>query len=60
MFQKLGGDDSADRVAPEVLGTGVAAPIAKEAGDRIGAAGGEFSAQDVHVGHVASIALRRE
>jgi hypothetical protein len=44
MLEKLGGDHGADRVAPQILGTGVAAPIAKETGDRVGAAGGKRSA----------------
>jgi hypothetical protein len=35
----------------------VAAPITKEAGDRVCAAGGERSAQDIEVGHDPSIAL---
>jgi hypothetical protein len=47
VFEKLGSDDGTDRVAPHVLGTGAAAPIAKEAGNRISAAGGERSAQDI-------------
>ena len=44
VLEKLGGDHSADRVAPQILGTGVAAPITKEAGDRVGATEGERSA----------------
>jgi len=56
VFEKLGSDNCADRVAPLVLGTGVAAPITKEAGDRVTAAGGERSAKDVEVGHGPSIA----
>ena len=56
VLEKLAGDNSTDRVAPQVLGTGVAAPITKETGDRITAAGGERSAQDIEVGHGPSIA----
>jgi hypothetical protein len=44
VLEKLGGDHSADRVAPQILGTGVAAPIAKETGDRVGATEGKRSA----------------
>lgn len=56
VFEKLSGDHSTDRVAPQVLGTGAAAPITKKAGDRIGTARGERSAQHIEVGHVPIIA----
>ena len=57
MFEKLGGDHGTDRVASQVLRTGAAAPITEEAGDWVGAAGGERFAQDVEVDHVPSISL---
>jgi AcrR family transcriptional regulator len=56
VLEKLGRDDRTDRVASEVLRTGVAAPVTKEAGHRVGATGRELSAQDVDVGHRTSIA----
>ena len=57
VLEKLGCDDRADRVATQVLGTGIAAPITKEAGHRVGATGGERFAQDVEFRHGPSIAL---
>jgi hypothetical protein len=57
VLEKLDGDNRANRVAPQVLGTGVAAPITKEAGDRVGTAGSERPAQDIEVVHGPSIAL---
>jgi hypothetical protein len=57
MLEKLGGDHGADRVAAKVLGAGIAATVAKEPGDRIGATCVERSAEDVEVGHDPSIAL---
>jgi hypothetical protein len=56
VLEKLGGDHRADRVAAEVLRTGVAASITKETGDRVGAAGGERSSEDVERRHAFSIA----
>jgi hypothetical protein len=56
VFEKLVGHNSTDRMAPQVLGTGVAAPITKETGNGIAAAGGERFAQNVEVGHGPSIA----
>jgi hypothetical protein len=62
VFEKLGGDNSADRVTAKVLGTGVTAAITKEAGNRVGAAGGERSAQDVDISgpvtHVTDLGCR--
>ena len=43
VLEELGGDDRADRVATEVLGTGVAASIPKETGHRVGTTGGKRS-----------------
>ncbi len=57
MFEKLGGDHGTDRVTPEVLRPGAAAPITKEASDRVGAAGDERLAQDIKLGHRPSMAL---
>jgi hypothetical protein len=49
VLEELGGDNGADRVAPKVLRTGVAASITKESGNRVGAADRERSPQDVDV-----------
>jgi hypothetical protein len=51
MIEKLGGDYRADRVATSVLGTGAAAPVTKEAGDRVRPAGFECAAQHVELSH---------
>ena len=57
VLEKLGCDHRANRVATQILGTGVAAPITKEAGHRVGATGGKRFAQDVEFRHGPSIAL---
>ena len=56
--QELLGHHRADRVAAEVLGTGVAASVPEEAGHRVGAAGLQLTAQDIALGHASSIAPR--
>ena len=48
--QELGGHPGADRVDPDVLGPGVAAPVAVEAGDGVVVAGLERFPEDV-LGH---------
>ena len=59
MGQELRRDHGADRVAAEVVGPGVAAPVAVEARQRVGAAGLERSSEDVAVGHARSISEPR-
>lgn len=56
VLEKLSGDHCADRVAAHILGTCVAAPITKEAGDRVHATRGKRSAQDIELCHGPSIA----
>src|SRR5579859_4294901 len=51
VFEELGGDHRTDRVAPQVLRPGVAAAVPVETGHRIHAAGFEFTAQYVAIGH---------
>lgn len=62
VLEKFGGDDRADRMTPKVLGAGVAAAITKEAGNRVRAAGGERTAEDVDVSgritHATDLARR--
>lgn len=57
VLEKRRGDDRADRVAPSILGTGATAPITEEAGDGVGAAGVERSAQHVQFGHGHVVSL---
>ena len=55
MLEELGRDHGADRVAPEVLGAGAAAPVTVEAGHGIGAARLKLLAEDVAIVHGISI-----
>jgi hypothetical protein len=56
VLEELRAHHRADRVAAEVFRTGVAAAVAVEARDRIGAARFQLSAQHVPLGHARSIA----
>lgn len=56
MFEKLGGDDRADRVATVVLRTGGATPVAEKSRHGVGAAWLQLSAQHVSFDHDISIA----
>src|SRR5680860_151536 len=58
MFEELARDDSADGVAPQILRAGVAATVAKEPGDRVGATRLQFLTQDIALCHYPSIAHR--
>jgi len=58
MVEEFRGHDGTNRVAAEILGPGVAAPISKEPGDRVETTRFEFSAQDVAFNHRDSIAQR--
>src|SRR5664279_4165685 len=51
VLKKLGGDDSADRVAPMVLRSCRATPVTEEAGDGVGAARLQFPPDDVSLDH---------
>src|SRR5450755_164322 len=51
MLQEPGGHDRADRVVADVLRPGVAASVAIEAGDRVGAARFQLTTQHVSVVH---------
>ena len=51
VLEELGGDDRADGVAAQVLRAGAAAPVAVEAGHRVGAARLELAAEDVAFAH---------
>ena len=55
VLEEFGGDHGTDGVATQVLGTGGAAPVPVEAGERVGAARLQFAAQDVSIGHGCSI-----
>lgn len=57
VLEKLGGYDRTDRVAAEVLRTGVATPIPEKTGDRVGPTGGKRSSEDIACRHGSSIAL---
>lgn len=56
MVEELGRYDSADRMAAQILGAGVAATIAVEPGDRVVTARLEFAAKHVALAHYSSIA----
>jgi hypothetical protein len=55
VLEELGGDDSADRVAALILGSGAAASIPEETGHRIQAARLEIPAEDIALAHDASL-----
>ncbi len=56
MLQKLGRHDRADGVATQIFGSGAAASIAEEPGDRVGSARFQFATQHVSLDHAFSIA----
>lgn len=56
MVEELGRDDGTDGVATQVLGSGAAAAVAEESGQRLGATGLELVAKHVAFGHEPSIA----
>lgn len=55
VLQELTGHDRAYRMAPQVLGTGAAAPVSVETRDRVGPARLELAAQHIAIAHPSSI-----
>src|SRR5580692_11714953 len=55
MREELRGHHRADRVAAQVLGSGGAAPVPVESGERIGSTWLELRAQHISVTHACSI-----
>ena len=56
MVEELRGDDGADRVATDVLGSASAAPVSVEARDRVHAARLQGAPQDIELRHGFSLA----
>ena len=56
VLEKLGGHHRADRMAAQVLGTGIATAVTVKAGHRVIAAGLQFPAEHVPLAHGCSIA----